>query len=137
MNRNVIGDFRVNRGKVGGPFEGKPLILVHHCGAKSGTERITPLVPYLDGQHIYVFASKAGAETNPDWYHNLVANPNTTVEVGTDEGTETIPVTARVLNGSERDNIYAQQSAVEPQFADYQRNTDRLIPVIELQRASS
>jgi deazaflavin-dependent oxidoreductase (nitroreductase family) len=131
MNRPVIAEFRQTGGKAGGMFEGKPLVLVHHVGAKSGKERIAPLVPLLDGDRIYIFASKGGADTNPDWYHNLVANPQTVVEFGS----ETFPVTARELTGQEHDDIYAKQSAVEPQFAEYQRNTKRLIPVFELQRA--
>ncbi|SEH48350.1 deazaflavin-dependent oxidoreductase, nitroreductase family [Mycolicibacterium rutilum] len=131
MNRNVIREFRETGGRAGGVFEGKPLVLVHHFGAKSGTERIAPLVPYLDGDRIYIFASKGGADTNPDWYHNLVAHPDIAVELGT----ETFPATARVLTGQERDDIYAKQVAVEPQFGDYQRNTTRVIPVVELVRA--
>jgi deazaflavin-dependent oxidoreductase (nitroreductase family) len=131
MNRKVIGEFRETGGKAGGVFEGKPLVLVHHVGAKSGTQRIAPLVPLLDDGRIYIFASKGGADTNPDWYHNLVANPSTVVELGT----ETFPVTARVLTGDEHDTIYAKQSEVEPQFAEYQRKTTRLIPVFELQRS--
>ncbi|AKS34668.1 nitroreductase family deazaflavin-dependent oxidoreductase [Mycolicibacterium goodii] len=130
MNRTVIKEFRETGGKAGGIFEGKPLVLVHHVGAKSGKERIAPLVPLLDGDRIYIFASKGGADTNPDWYHNLVANPDTVVELGT----ETFPVKARVLTGAERDEIYAKQVALEPQFGDYQRKTTRLIPVVELQR---
>src|SRR5271168_3057474 len=117
MNRQVISEFRATGGKAGGPFEGKPLVLVHHVGAKSGVERIAPLIPYLDGSRIFVFASKAGADTNPDWYHNLVANPHTVVELGS----ETFAVTVRVLTRDERDEIYSRQSAVEPQFAEYQR----------------
>jgi deazaflavin-dependent oxidoreductase (nitroreductase family) len=132
MNRPVIAEFRETGGKAGGMFEGKPLVLVHHVGAKSGTERIAPLVPLLDEDRIFIFASKGGADTNPDWYHNLVANPQTVAELGT----ETFPVTARVLSGQERDDIYAKQSEVEPQFAEYQRNTKRLIPVLELQRTA-
>jgi deazaflavin-dependent oxidoreductase (nitroreductase family) len=132
MNRQVIEEFRKTGGTAGGMFEGKPLVLVHHTGAKSGTERIAPLVPLLDSGRIYIFASKGGADTNPDWYHNLVANPDTVVELGA----ETFPVTARVLTGDEHDDIYAKQSAVEPQFAEYQRITKRLIPVFELQRTS-
>lgn len=132
MNRKVIEEFRTTGGKAGGMFEGKPLVLVHHVGAKSGTERIAPLVPYLDDGRIFVFASKGGADTNPDWYHNLVANPSTTLELGSD----TFPVTARLLTGAERDDVYAKQSAVEPQFGDYQRNTTRVIPVFELERIS-
>ncbi|AWT53773.1 MULTISPECIES: nitroreductase family deazaflavin-dependent oxidoreductase [Mycolicibacterium] len=130
MNRAVIKEFRETGGKAGGVFEGKPLVLVHHVGAKSGKQRIAPLVPLLDGDRIYIFASKGGADTNPDWYHNLVANPDTVVELGS----ETFPVKARVLSGDERDEIYAKQVALEPQFGDYQRKTTRVIPVIELQR---
>ncbi|MBU8816432.1 nitroreductase family deazaflavin-dependent oxidoreductase [Mycolicibacterium goodii] len=130
MNRAVIKEFRETGGKAGGVFERKPLVLVHHVGAKSGKQRIAPLVPLLDGDRIYIFASKGGADTNPDWYHNLVANPDTVVELGS----ETFPVKARVLSGDERDEIYAKQVALEPQFGDYQRKTTRLIPVIELQR---
>jgi deazaflavin-dependent oxidoreductase (nitroreductase family) len=133
MNRPVIAEFRETGGKAGGAFEGKPLVLVHHVGAKSGVQRIAPLVPLLDGDRIFIFASKGGADTNPDWYHNLVTNPQTVVELGS----ETFPVTARVLSGPERDDIYAKQSVVEPQFAVYQRKTARLIPVLELQRAAS
>ncbi|MEU7765792.1 nitroreductase family deazaflavin-dependent oxidoreductase [Nocardia sp. NPDC049190] len=130
MNREVIREFRENDGKVGGVFEGKPLVLVHHIGAKSGIERIAPLVPFLDDDRIYIFASKGGADSDPHWYGNLVAHPEVTVELGT----ETFSATARVLTGAERDEIYAEQSAVQPQFADYQRSTKRLIPVIELVR---
>jgi deazaflavin-dependent oxidoreductase (nitroreductase family) len=131
MNRTVIGEFRATGGSAGGVFEGKPLVLVHHIGAKSGIERIAPLVPLLDDGRVFVFASKGGADTNPDWYHNLVANPEITIELGT----ETFPAKARVLTGVERDEIYAKQSAVEPQFGDYQRKTTRVIPVVELVRS--
>ena len=131
MNGQVVTEFRENGGTVGGMFEGFPLILVHHRGAKSGTERITPLVPYVEGDRIFVFASLGGSPKNPAWFHNLVANPNTTVEYGT----ETFAVTARELPRDERDEIYAKQVAAQPQFGDYQRKTDRIIPVVELQRA--
>jgi deazaflavin-dependent oxidoreductase (nitroreductase family) len=130
MNRQVIEEFRATGGTAGGMFEGKPLVLVHHVGAKSGTARVAPLVPLLQDGRMFIFASKGGADTNPDWYHNLVAHPNTTVELGT----ETFPVAARVLAGAERDEVYAKQVAVEPQFGDYQRSTSRIIPVVELQR---
>jgi deazaflavin-dependent oxidoreductase (nitroreductase family) len=113
-------------------FTGKPLVLVHHIGAKSGKERISPLVPLLDDGRIFVFASKGGSDSNPDWYGNLVANPNVTVDLGT----ETFPATARKLVGKERDEIYAKQSAVEPQFGEYQRMTTRVIPVVELVRTA-
>jgi len=130
MNRKVIAEFRESGGRAGGMFENKPLILVHHVGAKSGTQRIAPLVPLIEDGRIYIFASKGGSDTNPDWYHNLVANPQTVVELGT----ETFPVTARQLSGAERDEIYAKQSELEPQFGEYQRKTSRSIPVFELQR---
>lgn len=130
MNRKVIAEFRENGGTAGGVFEGKPLVLVHHTGARSGTERIAPLVPYVDGDRLFIFASKGGTDTNPDWYHNLVAHPATVVEYGT----ETFDVTARLLTGDERDEVYAKQVEVEPQFGDYQRKTERVIPVFELQR---
>lgn len=131
MNRKVIDEFRATGGKAGGVFEGKPLVLVHHFGAKSGTERIAPLVPLLDDGRVYIFASKGGADTNPDWYHNLIAKPQITVELGS----ETYQATARVLEGAERDEIYAKQVEAEPQFGEYQRNTERVIPVVELVRA--
>lgn len=130
MNTQVITEFREKGGTVGGMFEGFPLILVHHKGAKSGIERIAPLVPYIEGERIFIFASLGGSPKHPAWYHNLVANPDTTVEYGT----ETFPVTARVLPRAERDEIYAKQVAVQPQFGEYQRKTDRVIPVVELQR---
>lgn len=130
MNRDVIAQFRANGGKAGGIFEGAPLVLVHNTGARTGTRRITPLVYLEDDGRIFVFASKGGADEHPAWYHNLVANPEVTVELGT----ETFPAVAHVLTGAERDEIYAKQSAVAPQFADYQRKTSRLIPVIELRR---
>jgi deazaflavin-dependent oxidoreductase (nitroreductase family) len=133
INRTVIAEFRANGGKAGGMFEGIPLVLVHHFGAKSGIERIAPLAALLEDDRIYVFASKGGADENPAWYHNLVANPKTTVELGT----ETFPVTARVLTGAERDEVYARQSALLPQFAEYQRMTSRVIPVIELATAAA
>lgn len=132
MNNAVITEFRETGGKAGGVFEGKPLVLVHHTGAKSGIERIAPLVPLLDDGRIYIFASKGGADTHPDWYRNLLAHPDITVEIGTD----TFAATARVLEGDERDSVYAKQVAVEPQFGEYQRKTERVIPVVELVRVS-
>ena len=130
MNSTVISEFRATGGKASGVFSGKPLILLHHIGAKSGTERISPLVPLLFDGRIFVFASKGGSDRNPDWYGNLVAQPDVIVELGT----ETFPATARALDGDERDDIYAKQSALEPQFGDYQRMTRRIIPVVELVR---
>jgi deazaflavin-dependent oxidoreductase (nitroreductase family) len=133
MNRTVIREFRETGGKAGGRFEGKPLVLVHHIGVKSGTERISPLVPLLDGDRIFVFASKGGSDENPHWYGNLVAHPEVTLELGI----ETFPATAKVLTGAERDAIYAKQVAVEPQFGDYQRNTTRVIPVVEFVKGAA
>lgn len=132
MNNAVITEFRETGGKAGGVFEGKPLVLVHHTGAKSGIERIAPLVPLLDDGRIYIFASKGGADTHPDWYRNLLAHPDITVEIGSD----IFAATARVLQGDERDGVYAKQVAVEPQFGEYQRKTERVIPVVELVRVS-
>jgi deazaflavin-dependent oxidoreductase (nitroreductase family) len=129
-NTNVIKEFRENDGKVGGMFEGKPMILVHTIGAKSGTERVTPLV-YLDADdRIFIFASKGGAPENPAWYHNLLAHPRTKAEIGT----ETLEVVAEVLQQPERDEYYAKQVAVQPGFGEYQEKTTRIIPVIELKR---
>jgi len=130
FNRRIIEEFRANAGKVGGPFEGAPMLLLHHVGAKSGTRRVNPLVYLPDGDRYVIIASKGGAPKHPDWYHNLVANPETTIEVGT----ETIPVRAEVITGEERDRLYARQAADRPAFAEYQAKTKRRIPVIALTR---
>jgi deazaflavin-dependent oxidoreductase (nitroreductase family) len=106
------------------------MLLLHHTGAKSGKERVSPVMYQALGDDFAVFGSKAGAPTNPDWYHNLVANPDASVEVGTD----TIPVTARVATAEERDPIWARQKAAYPGFAEYEEKTDRTIPVIILSR---
>ncbi len=128
FNARIIEDFRANEGRVGGPFEGGTLLLLHHVGARTGTPRVNPLMYNRDGDRYVVFASKAGAPTNPDWYHNLKANPNTTVEVGTD----TIDVVASEATGDERDRLYNAQAELRPQFAEYQSKTDRVIPVVVL-----
>jgi deazaflavin-dependent oxidoreductase (nitroreductase family) len=130
FNDQVITEFRENGGKAETTIGDRPLVLVHHIGAKSGTERVAPLVPFLDGDRIFVFASKGGADEHPAWYHNLVAHPETSVEFGD----ETFPVRVRVVTGAERDEIYARQIEVQPQFGDYQRSTSRIIPVLELVR---
>jgi deazaflavin-dependent oxidoreductase (nitroreductase family) len=130
FNSNVIAEFREKGGKVGGMFEGAPMILVHSIGAKSGVERVTPLVYLADDSRLFIFASKAGADDNPAWYHNLVANPKTTVELGA----ETFAATASVLTGAERDDVFAKQVVAQPSFAEYARKTTRIIPVIELTR---
>ena len=130
-NQQIIEEFRANGGRVGGPFEGAPMILIHHIGAKSGTERVTPLVyfPQDDGDMVIV-ASKAGAPTNPDWYHNVKANPTFDVEVGT----ETFPVAAEELVGEERDTVWEKVVAANPGFGEYQQKTTRLIPLFRLTR---
>ena len=130
FNADVIAEFRANHGKVGGNFEGAPLLLLHTTGAKSGETRISPVMYLQDGDRILVFASKAGAPTNPDWYHNLVANPDATIEVGDD----TVDVRAEVLPRDQRDEKYAVQAERYPGFAEYEKKTDRVIPVVALTR---
>ena len=132
FNQRIIQEFRANSGKVGGPFEGAPIVLLHHRGARTGTERITPLVCLPVGDELAVFASKAGAPTDPQWLHNLVANPVTTVEVGTD----TLQVRARVVGGDERERIWSEQKERMPGFAEYEEKAKgiREIPVVLLER---
>jgi deazaflavin-dependent oxidoreductase (nitroreductase family) len=133
FNGPIIEEFRANGGKVGGMFEGAPMVLVHHKGAKSGTERVNPLMYQdLGDGSIAVFASKGGAPTNPDWYHNLVANPDTTVELGTEQ----YDVRARVADDDERRRIWDAQKDAFPQFAEYEKTSQgRTIPVVILERA--
>ena len=128
MNRDVIQEFRANNGKVGGVFADQPLLILHHVGAKTGIERLSPLAMLVEDGRIFIFASKGGAATHPDWYRNVLANPQVTVELGTD----TFTATATVITGEERDEVYAKQSALPPQFEEYQRSSTRLIPVVEL-----
>jgi len=128
FNARIIEEFRANEGRVGGPFEGGTLLLLHHVGARTGTPRVNPLMYNRDGDRYVVFASKAGGPTNPDWYHNLKANPNTRIEVGTD----TVDVVASEPTGNERDRLYNAQAELRPQFAEYQSKTDRVIPVVVL-----
>jgi len=108
-----------------------PLLLLHHTGAKSGTERVSPLVYRKDGEHLVIFASKAGASTNPDWFHNLLAHPSTAVEVGI----ELKPISARVAESDERERLWSLQKEQYPGFADYERKTTRQIPVVILEPA--
>jgi deazaflavin-dependent oxidoreductase (nitroreductase family) len=129
-NDKVIAEFRANEGRVGGQFEGAPLLLLHSTGARSGQERVHPMMYQAVGDQFAVFASKAGADTNPDWYHNVRANPEARVEVGT----ETFDVTARVLDPAERGPIWEAQKSRYPGFADYETKTDRVIPVVLLTR---
>jgi deazaflavin-dependent oxidoreductase (nitroreductase family) len=128
FNAQIIDQFHAGGGRVGGMFEGMTLLLLHHTGARSGQSRINPLVYHGDRDHYVIFASKAGAPTNPDWYHNLKAHPQVRIEVGT----ETIDVTADEATGEERDHLFRAQAERSPQFADYQKNTDRVIPVLVL-----
>jgi len=127
-NKKVIEEFRANDGRVGGNFEGKVLLLLHTRGAKSGQERINPVATVKDGERWVVIASKAGAPTHPDWYYNVVANPQVTVEVGT----EKFQALASVAEEPERTRLYDQMVKVMPGFDDYRRNTSRVIPVIVL-----
>jgi deazaflavin-dependent oxidoreductase (nitroreductase family) len=131
-NTAIIEEFRANGGKVGGQFEGAPLLILHTTGARSGQERVNPVMYRRVGDDIAVFASKAGAPTNPDWYHNLVTNPSVRAEIGT----ETAGFTARVAAGDERDQIWDAQKAEFPGFADYETKTSRQIPVVILESAS-
>jgi deazaflavin-dependent oxidoreductase (nitroreductase family) len=129
-NRQIIEEFRANAGRVGGGFEGADLLLLTTTGRKSGREYTTPVMYLRDGDRLLVFASAAGAPKHPDWYENLVANPQVVVEIGD----ERFEATARPLEGEERDRAYAAQAARVSNFADYQEKTDRVIPVVALTR---
>jgi deazaflavin-dependent oxidoreductase (nitroreductase family) len=134
-NAHVIEEFRANEGRVGGNFEGAPMVLVHHRGRKTGRELVTPMMYLRDDEDpavIHVFASKAGAPTDPDWYLNLTAAGEAEVEVGTDQ----YPVTVEELTGDDRDRVYAEQARRYPGFADYEKKTAgiRTIPVLALRR---
>ena len=128
-NRKIVDEFRANAGVVGGMFEGVPILLLHHRGAKTGTERINPLAYRRDGDNYVIFASKGGAPTNPDWYHNLRANPDVEVEAGV----SSFKATARVAEGDERERLFSAQKKEVPAFADYEQKTDRQIPVVVLE----
>jgi deazaflavin-dependent oxidoreductase (nitroreductase family) len=132
-NRQIIEEFRANGGKVGGPFEGVPMLLLHTTGARSGADRVSPLMCMPDGDRLVIFASKAGAPTNPDWFYNLRANPEVTVEFGT----ESFPARATVLDGSERDELFERNARRYPTFHEYQAKTERIIPVISLERVAN
>lgn len=127
-NTRIIEEFRTNHGRVGGNFDGAPLLLLHTTGARSGAARINPMMYLADGERYLVFASKAGSDRNPDWYYNLIANPDVQIEVGD----ATVAVQAIELKGEERDTFYAEQSRRYPGFGGYQRATDRVIPVVAL-----
>ncbi|HSZ41015.1 MAG TPA: nitroreductase family deazaflavin-dependent oxidoreductase [Trebonia sp.] len=130
FNDTIIKEFRTNDGRVGGRFEGATLLLLHHTGARSGAERVSPLAYLPLGESYAIFASKGGAPENPAWYHNLIANPETTIEVGT----TMVKVRARVAAPAERDDIYARQVQRAPGFGEYEAKTApyRTIPVVVL-----
>ena len=128
-NTTIIEEFRQNDGKVGGNFAGRPLLLLHHKGARTGAERVSPLAYQQLEDGWAVFASKAGADTNPAWLHNLIANPETRVEIGA----ETIEVRARLADPDEREPIWERQKQAVPVFAGYEEKTSRIIPVVVLE----
>ena len=129
-NEKIMAEFRANGGKVGGPFENLTLLLLHTTGAKSGEPRVNPAATFvIDGKQL-IFGSAGGADSDPAWVHNLRANPNAHIEIGTDE----YDVVARELPRAERDAAYARIVERAPGFADYEKKTDRVIPVVELTR---
>ena len=130
FNRRIIEEFRANGGEVGGQFEGAPMLLLHTTGAKTGKERVSPLMYQQVGDDLAIFGSRGGAPTHPDWYRNIVAEPSVTVEVGT----ETVPMQARITSGEERARIWEQQKAMAPGFAEYEKTANREIPVVLLSR---
>jgi deazaflavin-dependent oxidoreductase (nitroreductase family) len=131
-NTKIIEEFRANDGRVGGPFDGSPLLLLHTTGAKTGKPRVNPMMYRKVPAGYAVFASKAGAPTNPDWYHNLRANPRVQAEIGT----KTVDLMARVASPAEREPIWTAQKTEYPGFADYETKTSRQIPVVILEPAS-
>jgi len=129
-NKKIIEEFRANDGKVGGPFENTPLLLLHTTGAKSGLPRVNPVAYITDNERLVIVASKGGAPAHPDWYHNVVAHPKVSVEVGTKQ----FQAKATVTKEPERTRLYEEMSTVNPGFAEYKQKTDRIIPVITLTR---
>lgn len=130
FNEQIMAEFRANGGNVGGPFTGVPMVIVHHTGAKSGIVRHAPLAYLPDGDDVVIFASKGGDPTNPSWFHNLIANPDTVIELGA----EILPVHVREATGAERDELFERQKKAMPPFADYEARTTRIIPVLILER---
>jgi len=128
FNAHTIAEFRKNHGKVGGYFEGAPLLLLHTIGKRSGKPRVNPVMYLKDGQRYLVFASKGGSDTHPDWYYNLKGHPDVQIEVGD----QTIDVHAEEIVGPERDSLYKRQVSAYPSFGDYERKTKRVIPVVAL-----
>jgi deazaflavin-dependent oxidoreductase (nitroreductase family) len=131
-NDTIIKEFRENDGAVGGNFAGSHLLLLSTTGAKTGEQRIAPVMYFTDGDSVYVIASKAGTPENPAWYHNLVAHPEVSVEQSTSDGIKAYPATASVVPREKRDELWAKFTAKAPGFAGYQAKTDRIIPVVEL-----
>jgi len=131
-NKAIIEEFRANKGKVGGQFEHTNLLLLHTKGAKSGLERINPVAYFTDNDRYVVIASKGGADANPDWYRNLLAHPDVSVEVGT----EKFSATAAAASEPERTSLYEKMEKINPGFSEYKRKTSRVIPVITLTRKS-
>src|SRR5215203_24814 len=130
FNRKLIEEYRENGGKVSGMFAGAPLLLLTTTGARSGQRRVAPLAYTTDNDRLVVIASKGGAPTHPDWFYNVRSNPDVKVELGA----ETFPARATILQGAERQRLFDQMAAQMPNFAEYQRNTTRQIPVIVLER---
>ena len=128
FNAQIIEEFRANGGRVGGTFEGNPLLLLHHTGAKSGRSYVNPLAYQADQGRYVIFASKGGAPENPGWYYNLKANPETTIEVGD----QTVPVRASEAAGEERERLFRTQAERIPVFGEYEERSGRSIPVIVL-----
>jgi deazaflavin-dependent oxidoreductase (nitroreductase family) len=133
FNAQVIDEFRANGGQVGGMLAGMPVLLLHHTGAQSGKQYVNPLAYLEDDGRYVIFASAAGAPKHPGWYHNLKANPDVRIEVGT----QTLDVHAQEATGPQRDGLYAVQSQRIPQFSEYEQKTDRVFPVIVLQPVGS
>jgi deazaflavin-dependent oxidoreductase (nitroreductase family) len=129
-NTALIDEFRTNGGRVTGMFEGRPVVLITTTGAKSGAKRTTPIVYTTDGDNLVIIASKGGAPTNPDWFHNVVANPDVTVELPN----ETFEARARVAEGDERERLWRAMADRMPNFDEYQKGTTRQIPVVVLER---
>jgi deazaflavin-dependent oxidoreductase (nitroreductase family) len=128
FNAQIIDEFRANQGRVGGMFQNMPLLLLHHTGARSGQARVNPVAYYKDGDRYVIYASKAGAPTNPGWYHNLMAHPEARIEVGEDA----LEVLATEAEGEERERLFQAQVERSAQFGEYQRKTERAIPVVIL-----
>ncbi len=129
-NHGIIEEFRANAGKVGGYFEGATLLLLHSTGAKSGLERVSPVMYFMDGDRYVVIASKGGADTHPDWYYNLLAHPEISIEVGTQQ----FPVTAAEVSEPERTRLYEIMETTRHSFTEYKTKTSRIIPVFTLTR---